>query len=46
MLQTFSFNMENNTFLEITLFLSLLSKSVPTSNSLLPCVITPESFQA
>ena len=29
----------------ITLFLSLLSKRVPTSTSFLPCVVTPDSFR-
>ena len=35
----------HNTFSAITLFLSLLSKRVPTSPSIFTCVITPDSFQ-
>ena len=43
--QMWSLNTKNNTFLAITLFLSLLSKRVPTSTAILTCVVTPDSFQ-
>ena len=34
-----------DTFSAVTLFLSLFSKRMATSTSLLPCVVTPDSFQ-
>ena len=34
-----------DTFSAVTLFLSLFSKRMATSTSILPCVVTPDSFQ-